>query len=102
MSDGHTIQGEQGSISVAPGALSQLVLHAAERVDGARVRRPRRALEISIEDGRAHVELELAARFGLVLPDVAREAQRAVADALTVMCGLDVTAVDVAVEELDR
>ena len=102
MSDGHTIREEAGSISVTPSALSQLVIHAAEQVDGARVRRPRRGLDVSVADGRAHVELELAARFGLVLPDVAREAQRAVADALSEMCGLDVTAVDVAVEELDR
>jgi uncharacterized alkaline shock family protein YloU len=36
------------------------------------------------------------------LPDVAREVQAHVTDALTRMCGLDVTAVDVTVEELER
>jgi uncharacterized alkaline shock family protein YloU len=47
------------------------------------------------------VELELAAPYGAVLPDVARAAQERVADALAGMCGLIVEAVDVSIEELD-
>ena len=76
-------------------------MRAAERADGARVRRPRRGLEIELENGHARVELELAARFGLVLPDVAREVQERVSGALEAMCGLTVDAVDVSVEELE-
>jgi uncharacterized alkaline shock family protein YloU len=65
------------------------------------VRRPRRGLEIELADGHARVELELAARIGLVLPDVAREVQERVTGALETMCGLVVDAVDVSVEELE-
>ncbi|HVM57941.1 MAG TPA: Asp23/Gls24 family envelope stress response protein [Gaiellaceae bacterium] len=91
-----------GAVTITDAALAQIVVQAAEAVEGARVRRQRRRLEIAVADGHASVELELAVAYGRVLPDVAREVQRRVADALTRMCGLDVDAVDVAVEELDR
>jgi uncharacterized alkaline shock family protein YloU len=93
--------GERGTVSVSSGALSQIVVQAAESVDGARVRRPRRHLDVLVEDGRARVELELAIRLGAIVPDVAREVQERVAGALEAMCGVAVEAVDVTVEELD-
>ncbi|HEY2074458.1 MAG TPA: Asp23/Gls24 family envelope stress response protein [Gaiellaceae bacterium] len=88
-------------VKVTDGALTQIVVRAAEAVDGARVRRPRRKVEVAIENGRARVDLELAVAFGKVLPEVARDVQREVADALTRMCELAVDAVDVSVEELE-
>ena len=97
----HEVRGPGGSITISPGVLTQIVVQAAEAVDGARVRRPRRGLEIDVADGRARVELELPARYGLVLPDVAGAVQARVADALQGMCGLGVDSVDVSVEELD-
>jgi len=101
MSDGYVLQEESGSIDVTAGALAQIVQRAVESVDGARVRRPRRGLDLSIDDGRARVELELAARYGTVLPDLARDVQERVADALSTMVDLDVEAVDVSIEELE-
>jgi uncharacterized alkaline shock family protein YloU len=86
---------------VTEGALTQIVVRAAEAVEGARVRRPKRKVEVAIEDGRAHVDLELAVAYGKVLPDVARDVQRKVADAVTRMCDVVVDAVDVSVEELE-
>jgi uncharacterized alkaline shock family protein YloU len=97
----HELTGPGGTITITPGALTQIVVRAAERADGARVRRPRRGLEIELENGHARVELELAARFGLVLPDLAREVQERVSGALSGMCGLVVDAVDISVEELE-
>ena len=97
----HELTGPGGTITVTTAALTQIVVHAAELADGARVRRPRRGLEIALADGHARVELELAARIGLVLPDVAREVQERVSGALESMCGLVVDAVDVSVEELE-
>jgi uncharacterized alkaline shock family protein YloU len=91
-----------GTVTVTDAVLSQIVIQAAEAVEGARVRRPKRHLEIAIADGRARVELELAVAYGRVLPDVARGVQQHVAEALTRMCGVEVDAVDIAVEELDR
>jgi uncharacterized alkaline shock family protein YloU len=88
-------------IKVTDAAVTQIVVRAAERVDGARVRRPRRHLDVEIEGGSARVALELTVAFGRVLPEVARDVQERVAAALGTMCGVTVTAVDVSVEELD-
>ncbi|HKT45397.1 MAG TPA: Asp23/Gls24 family envelope stress response protein [Gaiellaceae bacterium] len=88
-------------VRVTDGALTQIVVRAAEAVDGARVRRPRRKVAVAIEGGRARVELELAVAYGKVLPDVARGVQSEVADALARMCDVAVDAVDVSVEELE-
>ena len=87
-------------IKVTDAAVTQIVVQAAETVDGARVRRPRRRLGIELEQGRARVELQLRVEYGRVLPEVAREVQERVAAALGTMCGVNVTAVDVFVEEL--
>ena len=88
-------------VRVTDGALTQIVVRAAEAVEGARVRRPRRKVEIEIADGIARVELELAVAYGKVLPEVARAVQREVTDALSRMCDVAVDAVDVSVEELE-
>jgi len=101
MSEPYVLQEAGGTITVSPAVLSQVVVGAAESVDGARVRRPRRGLELDLDDGRARVSLELGVRYGHVLPDVAGEVQRRVHDELRRMCGLDTSAVDVSVEELD-
>jgi uncharacterized alkaline shock family protein YloU len=98
--DGHTIAGPHGPIRIEGDALSALVVAAAELVDGARVRRPRRGLDVSVTDGTARIELELAARYGTVLPAVAREVQENVAAALLAAAGL-AASVDVSVEELE-
>ena len=81
-------------LTITDAALVQIVVNAAEQVDGIRVRR-RRGVEP--EDGR--VSLPLAARYGTVLPDAARDVQARVADALSTMCDLRVS-VDVSIEEL--
>jgi uncharacterized alkaline shock family protein YloU len=101
MSDGYVLREDGGSIDVTAGALAQIVQRAAESVEGARVRRPRRGLDLRVEDGRVRVELELAVQYGIVLPDVARDVQARVADALEAMVDLDVEAVDVSIEELE-
>ena len=91
---------QHGTITVTPAALARLVIHAAEAVHGAEVRRGRRRLEIDVQDGDARVRLELNARYGIVLPELARSVQEHVADALATMCGVNVEAVDVSVEEI--
>ena len=45
MSDGYVLREDGGSIDVTAGALAQIVQRAAESVEGARVRRPRRGLD---------------------------------------------------------
>jgi uncharacterized alkaline shock family protein YloU len=101
MSDGLTIPTDDGTISVTPAALSAVVVRAAESVDGVRVRRPKRGVEVEIAGETARVELELAARYGVVLPDAAQDAQQRVSNALAGMCGLATSTVDVNFEELE-
>jgi uncharacterized alkaline shock family protein YloU len=91
----------EGEIAIAPSALQQIVVHAAEAVDGVRVRRPRRALEVQIEENRCRVELEVGARYGTHLAEAGEAVQERVADALRRMCEVEVDAVDVSIEELD-
>ncbi|HEX9381399.1 MAG TPA: Asp23/Gls24 family envelope stress response protein [Gaiellaceae bacterium] len=89
-----------GTITVTPSALAGLVTNAAEAVEGAHVRRGRRRLDVDVADGSARVRLELTARYGVVLPELARDVQERVAEALATMCRVQVEAVDVSVEEV--
>ncbi|HXY81526.1 MAG TPA: Asp23/Gls24 family envelope stress response protein [Gaiellaceae bacterium] len=98
----YVVREEGGTITVTDGTLAQIVVQAAEGVEGTRVRRARRTLTLEIEDTQARVGLELAVAYGKVLPEVAHEVQVQVAAALAAICGLDVRAVDVTVGELDR
>ncbi len=90
-----------GTITVTPPALAGLVIQAAESVDGVQVRRGRRRLDVDVALGEATVRLELTARYGLVLPEAAREVQQRVADALATMCAVRIGSVDVSVEEVE-
>ena len=97
----YELETPQGTISVTPSALAELVTRAAESVDGAQVRRGRRRLEIDVDEGEARVRLELTARYGVVLPQLARAVQEQVTAALETMCAVRVQAVDVSVEEVE-
>jgi uncharacterized alkaline shock family protein YloU len=98
----YVVRTDDGAITVADAVLTNIVVQSAESVDGTRVRRARRRLAVELDGRSARVELELAVTYGKVLPEVAQDVQVRVTDALTRMCGLDVTGVDVTVEELDR
>jgi uncharacterized alkaline shock family protein YloU len=91
----------EGTITVTPSALAGLVIQAAEAVDGVQVRRGRRRLDIDVTLSEARVRLELSARYGLVLPEAAREVQERVADALATMCAVRIGSVDISVEEVE-
>jgi uncharacterized alkaline shock family protein YloU len=95
------LQEPGGTITVTAPVLANLVTQAAEEVDGARVRRGRRRLEIDVSGEGARVRLELAARYGVVLPERARLVQERVAEALTTMCKVKIDAIDVSVEEVE-
>jgi uncharacterized alkaline shock family protein YloU len=97
----YVVSDARGSITVTASALTELVVRAAESVDGVEVRRGRRHLEIEVADARARVRLELSARYGVVLPRLARMVQERVSAALTSMCSVDVDAVDVSVEAVE-
>jgi uncharacterized alkaline shock family protein YloU len=96
----YVLEEPRGTITVTPSALAGLVTRAAEAVEGAHVRRGRRRLDIAVSNGGARVRLELTARYGVVLPELARDVQERVADALATMCRVEVEAIDVSVEEV--
>ncbi len=87
-------------VKVTDSAITQIVVRAAEQVEGVRVRRPRRHLDVELAEGSARVALELSVEYGRTLPGVARDVQQRVADALGTMCAVNVAAVDIAIEEL--
>lgn len=76
-------------------SLTQIVVRAAEAVDGVKVKRPRRHLDVELAAGEARVSLDLTVANGQVIPDAARAVQDGVAAALGTMCGVHVRNVDV-------
>ncbi len=100
MTEPLVFRGAAGSVTVTAAALSQLVAQAVSSVDGARLRRPRRGLEIRHADGGGSVTLELSVRHGAVMPEVARAVQERVAEVLARTSGLEVERVDVEIEEI--
>lgn len=96
------VQEDAGSVRLSEVALTEIVRQAVASVDGARLRKGRRRLGVELQDRRARAELQLAVEYGRVLPEVAGAVQERVADALARMCDVEVEAVHVTVEELDR
>lgn len=94
------VRTQEGEIAVTPAALQQLVVQSAESVDGVRVRRPRRTVEVHVTDGRCRVSLEVAARYGTQLAGLGEAVQQRVAAAMGSMLELEMDAVDVTIEDL--
>ena len=100
MTEPLVFRGPEGSITLTAGAITELVASAARSVDGVRLRRPRRAVEIRHADGRASVSLELAVKHGATLPELARSVQERVGAALAQVSGLEIESVDVEIAEI--
>jgi uncharacterized alkaline shock family protein YloU len=96
------VQESGGSVRVSEAALNEIVRRAVAAVDGARLRKGRRRLDVELQDGRARADLQLAVAYGHVLPEVCRAVQEGVAAALSQMFDVEVDAVDVTVEQLER
>jgi uncharacterized alkaline shock family protein YloU len=94
-------RGPNGSTTVTAAALSRLVARAAQSVDGTRVGRPKRAVELAHGDGHVSVSLELSADYGVPLPELARSVQERVADAVARVSGLEVDRVDIEIQEVE-
>jgi len=93
-------RGPEGSVTLTAAALTELVAGAARSVDGVRLRRPRRTVEIRHADGRASVSIELGATPAEPLPGLARAVQERVGEALAQVTGLEVERVDVEIAEI--
>jgi uncharacterized alkaline shock family protein YloU len=100
VTDPLVVRGPEGAITVASAALERLVVAAAESVEGARVRRPKRSVEVAHGAGRASVSFALAVEQGVPVPQLALAVQKQVAAAAAAISGLEIDKVDVFVEEI--
>ena len=96
------VQEAGGTVRVSEAALTDIVRRAVASVEGVRLRKGRRRLGVEVQDGRARAELQLLVAYGRVLPEVSAAVQERVADALGRMFEVEVEAVDVTVEQLER
>jgi uncharacterized alkaline shock family protein YloU len=93
-------RGPGGSITLTAAAINELVATAARSVEGVRLRRPRRAVEVRHADGCASVSLELGAKHGQPLAELALAVQSRVGETLARVSGLEVERVDVEIAEI--
>ena len=100
MTEPLVFRGPEGSITLTAAALNDCVATAARSVEGVRLRRPRRAVEVRHADGRASVSLELGATHGQPLAELALAVQERVGEALARVSGLEVERVDVEIAEI--
>lgn len=100
MTEPLVFRGPEGSITLTAAAVNDLVASAARRVEGVRVRKPRRAVDVRHADGRASVSLELGATHGQPLAELALAVQARVGEALERVSGLEVERVDVEIAEI--
>ena len=101
-----------GRATVADDALLAIVEGAVAQIDGARIDRPGRVtrvlpgrrggIEWQRDGGSLRIQVDVVARYGRVLPDLADEVKRAVAAAVAGMTGLEVRAVDVHISGVER
>jgi uncharacterized alkaline shock family protein YloU len=89
-------------VRVSEAALNEVVRRAVASVDGAQLRKGRRRLGVELEGGRARADLQLAVAYGHVLPEVSAAVQERVADMLARTFDVEVEAIDVTVEQLER
>ena len=100
MTEPVVFEGPEGSITLTAAALNDLVARAARSVEGVRLRRPRRAVEVRHGDGRASASLELVAPHGESLGELAHAVQDRVGRALETVSGLEIECVDVEIAEV--
>ena len=100
MTEPLVFRGPEGSITLTAAALTELVASAARSVEGVRLRRPRRVVEVRHADGHGSVSLELGAAPGQPLPGLARAVQERVGERLAQVTGLEVERVDVEIAEI--
>jgi uncharacterized alkaline shock family protein YloU len=107
---GHPYRRVEGRLSYAitQDALDAAAAAAATLVDGVEVARGRfarprgRGAHVEVDGDRVRARVEIACRYGAVLPDAARDVQRHVTATLRTLTGLDVAGVDVEVVTVTR
>ena len=81
----------EGVAAIATSAASDLAAGILGR------KTPGRGIKITLDGGRAEIDIPVSVKYGAILPDVAKRIQNSVHDAVESMTGLTVTAVNIAV-----
>ncbi len=94
-----------GQASISTDILARYAADAAREVEGVRGLAEssipgRRGVRVATGEGSVHVELHLAVAWGASLPRLGREVQERVGDYLRRMADVEVTVVDVLVDEI--
>ena len=98
----------QLTYSITQDALDAAAAAAANLVDGVEVARGRfarprgRGAHVEIDGERVRARIEIACRYGAILPEAARDVQRRVTATLRTLTGLEVDGVDVEVVAVTR
>lgn len=96
-------------IRVSPDVIRLIAIMAALEVEGVTRSAPRfplgrdqkRGVSLRVHDSNMELEMHLAFRYGVDLLDTARAVQEAVKRAVENQVGVEVTSVDVVVEDVD-
>ena len=94
--------------AITQDALDAAAAAAANLIDGVEVARGRfarprgRGAHVEIDGDRVRARIEIACRYGSVLPEAARDVQRHVTSTLRTLTGLEVDGVDVGVVAVTR
>ena len=86
------VEGVEGLVADAPSGIRALL-------PGAKPANPGVLVEAD-EDEKLHISLRVEVKSGYVLPDVAADLRRAVADAVAMQVGIDVGSVDVFIDAI--
>jgi uncharacterized alkaline shock family protein YloU len=97
----------EGHATISSDILASYAADAAREVSGVRElvegHLPRqRGVRVQNEDGRVRLELHVSVDWGSSIPEVGRAVQARVADYLARMADVELTAVDVVVDEIGR
>ena len=100
MTEPLVFEGPEGSITLTAAALNDLVAVAARSVEGVRLRKPRRSVDVPHENGPAAESPEVTSLLGEPLGELAQAVQERVGRALAGVSGLEVEHVDVEIAEI--
>lgn len=108
---------EMGAIKISDSVIASLVHRAVTDVDGVsrlsssfvddiaeivgRRKSSSRAINISMEEDRVDIEVKINIKFGYKVPDVAAQVQTAVIEAVENTTGMNVSSVNVIVQEIE-
>ncbi|GII59461.1 hypothetical protein Pth03_78500 [Planotetraspora thailandica] len=115
---GASLVSDQGRTTIAPEAVAKIAGVAARQISGVHdfgtsaarmfgalkgklgVDEITRGIAVEVGERQAAVDIALVVEYGVAIPDLASAARRNVIDSVEHMCGLEVTEVNIAVDDV--